>query len=160
MAMTMEEQVSLPAPREVVWDMLNDPEVLRICIPGCKELDVQEDGGFTAAVKLKVGPISATFKGRVRLSDIDPPNGYKISGEGEGGMAGFAKGGAVVALDDIDERSCMLKYKVDAEVGGKMAQLGSRLIDSVAKKTADQFFSNFAKYLEEQTESSGEVSVG
>ena len=95
MAMTMNGEVQLAAPREAVWEKLNDPEVLKACIPGCEELEKTDDGGFRATAKMKVGPVSARFKGKVTLSDLDPPNGYKISGEGEGGVAGFAKGGAV-----------------------------------------------------------------
>ncbi len=102
MAMTMNGEVQLAAPREAVWAKLNDPEVLKACIPGCEELEKTEDNGFRAVAKMKVGPVSARFKGRVTLSDLDPPNGYKISGEGEGGVAGFAKGGATVALADKD----------------------------------------------------------
>ena len=145
MAFTMKGEVALPAEREVVWEKLNDPEVLKACIPGCQSLEKAEDA-FTAAVKLKVGPVSATFKGKVTLSDLDPPNGYKISGQGDGGIAGFAKGGAQVVLEDppAGTEGCVLRYDVEANVGGKIAQLGSRLIDGVAKKTADQFFTNFA----------------
>jgi uncharacterized protein len=99
MAMTMNGEVQLAAPREAVWTKLNDPEVLKACIPGCEELEKTEDNGFRAVAKMKVGPVSARFKGRVTLSDLDPPNGYRISGEGEGGVAGFAKGGATVAFD-------------------------------------------------------------
>ncbi len=145
MAMTMAGEVSLPADRQTVWDKLNDPEVLKACIPGCQSLDKTDSGGFAAVVKLKVGPVSATFKGNVELLDLDPPNGYRISGQGEGGVAGFAKGGAKVALSDQEGGGTLLKYAVDANVGGKIAQLGARLIDGVAKKNADMFFSNFVK---------------
>src|ERR1700712_5352420 len=102
MAMTINGEVQLAAPREMVWTKLNDPEVLKACIPGCEELEKTEDNGFRAVAKMKVGPVSARFKGRVKLSDLDPPNGYRISGEGEGGVAGFAKGGATVALAEKD----------------------------------------------------------
>lgn len=144
MAMTMNGEVQLAATREAVWAKLNDPEVLKVCIPGCEELEKTEDGGFRATAKMKVGPVSARFKGKVTLSDLDPPNGYKISGEGEGGVAGFAKGGAVVALADKDGGT-LLTYNVEAQIGGKLAQLGQRLINGSAKKLADEFFSNFAK---------------
>jgi len=144
MAMTMRGEVQLAADRESVWQKLNDPAVLKACIPGCEELERTEDGGFRATAKIKVGPISARFKGKVTLSDLDPPNGYKISGEGEGGVAGFAKGGAVVGLTDKDGGT-LLTYHVDAQIGGKLAQLGQRLISGSAKKIADEFFSNFAK---------------
>jgi carbon monoxide dehydrogenase subunit G len=144
MAMTMTGEVTLPAERSKVWRMLNEPAVLKACIPGCQTLEKTSDDSFSAAAKIKIGPVSATFKGKVQLSDIDAPNGYTISGEGEGGIAGFAKGGAKVALSDADAGGTLLKYDVQANVGGKIAQLGSRLIDGVAKKMADQFFANFA----------------
>ena len=144
MAMTMSGEVQLAASRNVVWEKLNDPAVLKSCIPGCEELETTEEGGFRATAKIKVGPVSARFKGKVTLSDLDPPNGYKISGEGEGGVAGFAKGGATVALTDKDGGT-LLTYNVEAQIGGKLAQLGQRLINGSAKKIADEFFSNFAK---------------
>ncbi len=143
MAMEMKGEVVLPADRQTVWAKLNDPDVLKSCIPGVQTLDKTSDTTFTAAAKMKIGPVSATFKGKVELSNIDPPNGYRISGEGEGGIAGFAKGGADVTLTEVPEGT-RLSYQVQANVGGKIAQMGSRLIDGVAKKTADQFFSNFA----------------
>jgi carbon monoxide dehydrogenase subunit G len=144
MAMTMNGEVQLAASRQAVWDMLNDPDVLKASIPGCEELEKTDDQGFRATVKVKVGPVSARFKGKVTLSDLDPPNGYKISGEGEGGVAGFAKGGANVALADKDGGT-LLSYNVEAQIGGKLAQLGQRLINGSAKKLADEFFANFAK---------------
>jgi carbon monoxide dehydrogenase subunit G len=144
MAMTMSGEVQLAASRDVVWEKLNDPAVLKSCIPGCEELETTEEGGFRATAKIKVGPVSARFKGKVTLSDLDPPNGYKISGEGEGGVAGFAKGGATVALTDKDGGT-LLTYNVEAQIGGKLAQLGQRLINGSAKKIADEFFNNFAK---------------
>jgi uncharacterized protein len=144
MAMTMSGEVQLAAPREVVWAKLNDPEVLKASIPGCEELERTEDNGFRATVKVKVGPVSARFKGRVTLSDLDPPNGYKINGEGEGGVAGFARGGATVKLSEKDGGT-LLAYDVEAQIGGKLAQLGQRLINGSAKKLADEFFTNFAK---------------
>ena len=150
MAMTMTGEVQLAAPRQVVWEKLNDPAVLKACIPGCEELEKTEDGGFQAVAKMKVGPVSARFKGRVMLSDLDPPNGYKISGEGEGGVAGFAKGAAVVGLADKDGGT-LLSYNVDAQIGGKLAQLGQRLINGAAKKLADEFFQKFA----DQVQSAG-----
>lgn len=143
MAMEMKGEVVLPADRQTVWAKLNDPEVLKACIPGVQTLEKTSDTTFTAAAKMKIGPVSATFKGRVELSNIDPPNGYRISGEGEGGIAGFAKGGADVALSEVPDGT-RLSYDVQANVGGKIAQMGARLIDGVAKKTADQFFANFA----------------
>ena len=142
--MEIKGEYSIAAPREVVWQALNDPDVLKACIPGCEELEKTDDGGFRATAKMKVGPVSARFKGKVTLSDLDPPNGYRISGEGEGGVAGFAKGGAVVKLAEKDGGT-LLSYEVEAQIGGKLAQLGQRLINGAAKKLADEFFANFAK---------------
>jgi carbon monoxide dehydrogenase subunit G len=140
----MTGEVQLPASRQVVWEKLNDPAVLKSCIPGCEELDKSGDNEFQAVAKMKVGPVSARFKGRVTLSDFDPPNSYKITGEGEGGVAGFAKGGATVNLQDKDGGT-LLTYNVEAQIGGKLAQLGQRLINGSAKKLADEFFANFAE---------------
>lgn len=144
MAMTMNGSFDLAASRETVWAKLNDPDVLKACIPGCQSLETTGDNGFAAVAKIKVGPVSATFKGKVNLTDLDPPNGYKINGEGEGGIAGFAKGGASVKLTEIPEGT-RLDYDVEANIGGKIAQLGARLINGVAKKMADQFFEKFAE---------------
>lgn len=146
MAMTMTGEIHLAAPREAVWAKLNDPDVLKACIPGCEELERTEDQGFRAVARMKVGPVSARFKGKVALSDLDPPNGYRISGEGEGGVAGFAKGSAKVDLLE-KEGGTLLTYQVDAQIGGKLAQLGQRLINGTAKKLADEFFTNFAQAL-------------
>lgn len=143
MALMMNGEIQLAAPREVVWGKLNDPEVLKACIPGCEELKT-DDNGFRAIAKMKVGPVSARFRGKITLSDLDPPNGYKIFGEGEGGVAGFAKGGAMVGLTDKDGGT-LLCYKVEAQIGGKLAQLGQRLINGSAKKLADEFFANFSR---------------
>ena len=143
MAMTMNGQVQLAAPRQVVWEKLNDPEVLKSCIPGSEQLDRTADNEFQAIATVKVGPVKARWKGKVRLTDLDPPNGYRISGEGEGGIAGFAKGGAVVKLADKDGGT-LLTYNVEAQIGGKLAQLGQRLIAGAAKKMADDFFAKFA----------------
>ena len=144
MAMMMNGDAVLPASQADVWAKLNDPETLKACIPGCQSLDREGENGFVAVAKVKLGPVSATFKGKVTLSDIDPPHGYKISGEGEGGVAGFAKGGAVVKLEAVPEGT-KLTYDVEAQIGGKLAQLGGGLINGVAKKLADEFFANFAK---------------
>ena len=143
MAMTMTGEATLPADRPKVWALLNDPEVLKACIPGCESLERVGDNGFAAVVKTKIGPVSATFRGKVELSDIVPLVGYTISGEGEGGVAGFAKGGAKVSLADA-AGGTLLRYDVEAHVGGKIAQLGARLVDGVAKNMADKFFANFA----------------
>jgi uncharacterized protein len=143
MAMTMTGEVTLPAERPKVWALLNDPEVLKSAIPGCQSLEKTGENGFAAVVKTKIGPVSATFKGKVELSDIVPLVGYTIKGDGEGGIAGFAKGGAKVSLADAPGGT-LLRYDVEATVGGKIAQLGSRLVDGVAKNMADKFFANFA----------------
>ncbi len=134
----------IPSTKQKVWDALNDPEVLKQCIDGCEELNKDSDSEFSARVTAKVGPVRAKFSGKVTLSDIDPPNGYKISGEGQGGVAGFAKGGAAVKLEDSDGGT-KLTYTAEAEVGGKLASVGSRLVEGVAKKTADDFFGKFAE---------------
>ena len=144
MAMTMIGEIQLAASRETVWAGLNDPAVLKACIPGCEDLEKTDEQGFRAVARMKVGPVSARFKGRVTLSDLDPPNGYRISGEGEGGVAGFAKGGAKVDLAESNGGT-LLSYQVEAQIGGKLAQLGQRLINGAAKKLADEFFANFAK---------------
>ena len=143
MAMIMTGEVQLPASRETVWVKLNDPAVLKTCVPGCEQLDKVSDSEFQAIASIKIGPVKARWKGKVRLSDLDPPNGYKISGEGEGGVAGFAKGNAMVSLTDKDGGT-LLSYNVEAQIGGKLAQLGQRLVNGAAKKLADDFFVKFA----------------
>ena len=142
--MQMTGHYRIEASRQAVWEALNDVEVLRACIPGVEEIEKTSDTSFTAKVRAKVGPVSARFAGEVTLSDLDPPNGYTIAGEGKGGAAGFAKGGAKVRLED-DGGATLLNYDVDAQVGGKLAQIGSRLIDGTAKKMADDFFARFAE---------------
>lgn len=137
----------IAADRMTVWTALNSAEVLKACIPGCQELSGSPDEGFEATVVQKVGPVKATFKGAVQLSDIVEGTSYTISGEGKGGAAGFAKGGADVRLADVDGGT-ELTYEVNAKVGGKLAQLGSRLIDGFAKKMADQFFTTFQEQVE------------
>ncbi len=146
MAMTMTGAVALPAGRSRVWEALNDPAILKQSIPGCQELDKVSDTEFAATAKVAVGPVKATFKGKVQLSDIEPSVGYTITGEGQGGVAGFAKGGANVRLEDA-EGGTRMTYDVEAQIGGKLAQLGGRLINGVAKKMADEFFANFANAL-------------
>jgi carbon monoxide dehydrogenase subunit G len=147
MAMTMTGEVNLPANREAVWAALNDPEVLKSCIPGCQELTKVSDTEFEAVAKVAVGPVKASFKGKISLQDLDPPNAYTIRGEGQGGVAGFAKGGAKVRLEPGEEGGTKLIYDVEATVGGKLAQLGGRLVNGVAKKNADEFFACFVKAL-------------
>ncbi|HLB80102.1 MAG TPA: carbon monoxide dehydrogenase subunit G [Dongiaceae bacterium] len=143
MDMTGERRIA--APRLTVWRALNDAEVLKQAIPGCEEIHKVSDTEFAAKVTAKVGPVKARFGGKVTLSDLDPPNGYKISGEGQGGGAGFAKGGAEVRLESVDGGAAtLLRYTVHATVGGKLAQIGSRLIEGAARKMADDFFDRFA----------------
>jgi carbon monoxide dehydrogenase subunit G len=144
--MDMTGERRIPAPRGKVWDALNDPAILKASIPGCDSLEKTSDTEMKATASVKIGPISARFAGKVALSDIDAPNGYTISGEGQGGVAGFAKGGAHVALAD-DGPGTLLSYDVKAQVGGKIAQLGARLIDASAKQMADQFFDRFTALL-------------
>jgi len=143
MAMTMSAEVQLPASREAVWAKLNDADVLKACIPGCEELTKTSDTDFQAVATTKIGPVKARFKGKVHLTDLNPPSGYRISGEGDGGVAGFAKGGATVTLTEKDGGT-LLTYNVEAQIGGKLAQLGQRLVNGAAKKIADEFFKNFA----------------
>jgi carbon monoxide dehydrogenase subunit G len=143
MAMTMSGEQQLAASRQAVWQKLNDPAVLKACIPGCESLEVIGENEFQAIATIKIGPVKARFKGKVRLTDLDPPNGYRISGEGDGGIAGFAKGGATVALTEKDGGT-LLTYNVEAQIGGKLAQLGQRLVNGAAKKLADDFFVKFA----------------
>jgi carbon monoxide dehydrogenase subunit G len=142
--MDMTGEFRIPAPREAVWKALNDPEILKQCIAGCEELVKTSDTEFTAKVTARVGPVKASFTGKVTLSDLDPPNGYKITGEGQGGAAGFARGGAEVHLEP-DGDGTLLKYAVNAAIGGKLAQIGARLIDGTARKMANDFFAKFAE---------------
>ena len=143
MAMTMNGEYQLPVSRDIVWAKLNDADTLKACIPGCETLDKLSDTEFQAVAVTKIGPVKAKFKGKVTLSDLDPPNGYKISGQGDGGVAGFATGGATVKLEPKDGGT-LLSYAVEAQIGGKLAQLGQRLVNGAAKKVADDFFANFA----------------
>jgi carbon monoxide dehydrogenase subunit G len=142
--MEMSGEYTIPAPQATVWAALNDPDTLRACIPGCQTLEKTSDTTMTATVVSKIGPVKATFTGAVTLSNIDAPNGYTISGEGKGGPAGFAKGGADVKLTPAEDGGTRMQYTAKAQIGGKLAQLGSRLIDSTAKKMADEFFGAFA----------------
>ena len=144
--MKMNGEIRVPTDRETVWRALNDPEVLKECLPGCQEIEKTSDTEMTATLVIKVGPVKATFAGGVTLSDLDPPNGYTISGQGQGGAAGFASGEAKVRLV-ADGGETVVQYDVDAKVGGKLAQIGSRLIDSTAKKLSKQFFDSLAEKL-------------
>lgn len=143
--MDMSGERRIEAPREKVWAALNDPEILQACIPGCESIEKISDTELQAKAAVKLGPISARFTGKVLLSDLDPPHGYTISGEGQGGVAGFAKGAAKVALVEAEAGAgTVLNYEVNAQIGGKMAQLGARLIDATAKQYAETFFTRFA----------------
>jgi len=139
------EQV-IPVSQQATWDALNDLAVLKACIPGCESLVASGDNQFDVVLTAKVGPVSAKFKGKLTLADLDPPNGYNIAFEGQGGVAGFAKGGAEVRLLP-DGSGTKLSYAAKANVGGKLAQIGSRLIDGTARKLADQFFTSFKKHV-------------
>ena len=156
--MDMNGEYRISAPRSRVWEALNDPEILKQCIPGCEEIQKQSDTEMTAKVVAKVGPVKAKFAGKVTLSDIDPPNGYTITGEGSGGAAGFGKGGAKVNLVE-DGPDTVLSYTAHAQVGGKLAQIGSRLIDGTARKMADDFFAKFTQVVGQPAEPVAETDV-
>jgi len=143
MKMTGEQRIA--ASRQKVWEALNDPDVLRQCIPGCQSLEKEADDRLRATAEVKIGPIGARFNGVVTLSDLDPPNGYTITGEGQGGTVGYAKGGAQVRLTDAGPDATLLSYDVDAQVGGRLAQLGGPIIDATAKQMAAKFFDQFGK---------------
>ena len=147
--MNLSDQQRIEASQAIVWRALNDPEILRQCIPGCKEIEQVSPTEMTAKATIKIGPITANFGGRVTFSDIDPPNGYTLSGEGQGGVAGFAKGSAVGRRESPGPAT-VLHSDVRAEVGGKIAQLGSRLIDATARKLAGEFFAKFSAAVETQ----------
>lgn len=142
--MDMTGEYRIPAPRETVWRALNNPDTLKQCIPGCESVEKASDTEFTARVALTVGPVKAKFTGKVTLADLAPPESYTISGEGHGGVAGFGKGSARVRLDADGPGVTVLHYTAQATVGGKLAQIGARLIDATAKKLADEFFRCFA----------------
>lgn len=142
--MDMTGERRIPAPRQRVWDALNDPEMLRAAIPGCESVTRTADDAFEAKVAVKIGPMAARFGGKVKLENVNAPVSYTITGEGNGGAMGFAKGGADVSLEEAGPEETVLRYTVKAQVGGKMAQLGARLIDSTAKHMSDQFFDRFA----------------
>lgn len=147
--MDLKDQRRIAAPREAVFAALNDPEILAKAIPGCESLDKVSDTEFAAVVTAKVGPVRAKFNGQVTLSDLNPPESYTITGEGKGGAAGFAKGGAVITLVE-DGDGTLLVYEVKADVGGKLAQLGGRLIEGTSKKLAGEFFSTFEQLVVER----------
>lgn len=158
--MQMSSSQTIPAPQQQTWEALNDPETLKICIPGCESIEKLSDTEYQLAMAAKIGPVSARFKGRMTLSDVDAPNAYKIVFEGQGGAAGFAKGSADVRLVPENAESTRLDYTVHAQVGGKLAQIGSRLVDGAAKKMADQFFTAFAAHLAQHDAESEPEQVG
>lgn len=142
--MEMKGDRIIPASRQTVWDGLNDAEILKAALPGCEALEKTDDINFVATVLAKVGPVKTRFNGAVQLSELNPPQSYMISGEGKGGAAGFAKGSARVFLEEISPNETKISYEVNATIGGKLAQVGQRLIDTVAMKMADDFFDQFA----------------
>lgn len=154
MALELKDEILIPAPRDVVYAALNDTAMLKAAIPGCEELLRHSDSDLEAKVVLKIGPIKARFGGKVVLDQSGAPGSFSLSGEGSGGVAGFAKGGAVVTLEDRGAET-LLSYNAHADVGGKIAQLGNRLIAGTAKKLADQFFTDFAAAVTAQEEATG-----
>jgi carbon monoxide dehydrogenase subunit G len=150
--MELKGEVRIEAPRERVWAALNDPDILARSIDGVERLEAVGDNRFEGSLKAKVGPVRATFSGTVALSNLDPPNGYTLSGEGSGGVAGFAKGSADVTLEDAGDGATLLRYLARSQVGGKLAQLGSRLVEGAAKGYADSFFQNFRAIVEAPAE--------
>lgn len=150
--MDLTGEYTIPATRQEVWDALNDTEVLKLCVPGCDEMEKVSDTEFVAKITAKIGAVRAKLKGKVVLSEIDAPNGYTMTGSGQGGVAGFAKGGAKVMLSDAPGGGTLLKYEARAELGGKLAAVGSRVIQGVAKKMADDFFGAFARHLSGEVE--------
>ena len=144
--MEMKGEQLVPAPQREVWEALNDPQMLKACVPGCESIEKAGDNQFVVSMVARVGPVSARFKGKLTLSDIKPPDSYSLAFEGQGGAAGFAKGGAHVTLEAQGEQT-VLAYDVKASVGGKLAQIGSRLVDAAARKVADEFFRNFNQNL-------------
>src|ERR1700683_613780 len=158
--MQMNDSQRIPASKQKVWAALNDPEILKQCIPGCQFLEMSASNEMTATVVFKVGPVKATFGGKVTLSDLDPPNSYRISGEGSGGVAGFPRGGAAGRLQPESPEMTIVHYEVDAQIGGKLAQLGQRLIDSTARKLAGEFFAAFGEVVGGTAEAPTEAEGG
>ncbi len=151
--MNLKGEHQIPADRRSVWNALNDPKILKACLPGCEQLDKISDTEMTATITTKIGPVKATFKGSVKLSELNPPISYTLNGEGQGGAAGFASGTAKISLSEEsgNTNNTILAYDVEAKVGGKLAQIGSRLIDSVSKKLAKQFFETFVSEVANNT---------
>ena len=145
--MKLSGEQRIPASRQRVWEGLNDPDILKQCIKGCEEIAKTSDNTYAARVLAKVGPVTASFKGEVTLSNLNPPESYTISGKGEGGVAGFARGKSEVRLQEVGPQETLMNYEVDAQIGGKLAMLGSRLIDSTARSMAQEFFDRFVKLM-------------
>ncbi len=157
--MDQQGEYRIPATQAAVWQALNDPAVLARCIPGCQSMEKTDDTHFSAKVKAKVGPVSATFDVLLELADVDPPTGYRIDGQVKGGPAGFGKGGAKVRIEAVSEGQTLLTYQVEASIGGKLAQVGSRLIDAATRKIADEFFTAFrAEVGQSEADSVADVS--
>ncbi len=154
MAMDIKGEYRIPADRQTVWNALNDPEVLRQCIPGCESMEKEADDSYTARMLAKIGPVKAKFSTLISLSDLNPPESYTISGEGKGGPAGFGKGSAQVRLSDSGDET-LLNYSASMQVGGKLAQIGSRLVVGTARKYADDFFSRFVKVVSNNDQAPG-----
>jgi carbon monoxide dehydrogenase subunit G len=154
MAMDIKGEYRIPADRQTVWEALNDPEVLKHCIPGCESLDKEADDSYTAQMLAKIGPVKAKFSTSISLCDLNPPESYTISGQGKGGPAGFGKGSAEVRLSESGDQT-LLNYNASMQVGGKLAQVGSRLVVGAARKYADEFFSRFVELVSGDAEASG-----
>ena len=153
MEMTGEQRI--PASQQDTWKALNDPEVLKACVPGCESIARVNDNEYQVQMTARVGPVSAKFRGRLSIFDVNPPNSYSLAFEGQGGAAGFAKGAAQVKLSPEGNDQTRLAYEVKANVGGKLAQIGSRLVDAAAKKVADEFFRNFSEKMSTPAEEAG-----
>ena len=156
--MEMQGQRSLAITQQQAWEALNDPEVLKLCIPGCDRLEATSELQYSVGLALKIGPVSAKFNGKISLSDMQPPEAYTISFDGQGGVAGFGKGQAKVELTPQDT-GCLLSYSVHAQVGGKIAQLGQRLIDGAAKSLSEDFFKRFDEEMQRRHPPSAEAAV-
>lgn len=156
--MEIKDERLIPGSLQATWDALNDPEVLKACIPGCESLEREGDDGFNALVALKVGPVSARFKGRVKLTNVQAPRSYTLNFDGQGGVAGFGRGSANVELVEEGEQT-LLKYNASAQVGGKMAQMGSRLIDATVQKLTDEFFTAFEEHMKAQNPDASTAQV-
>ncbi|MDN3519319.1 carbon monoxide dehydrogenase subunit G [Aquisalimonas lutea] len=157
--MELKNEQRLPVSRQKAWEALNDPDVLAACIPGCESLERVDDHNYDATVNTKVGPVKARFTGRVTLENLQPPESYTLSFEGNSGQAGFARGSADVYLDEEPDGGCRVRYDVSATVGGKLAQLGSRLVKGAAEKNASEFFGNFTRHLGGEPEGAAEEAA-